>query len=107
MSLLDVGPDVVTVYAEVESTDDYGNRILGPAENGVEVRGRWQPSSSDESADLGQQTFTAYRFLCRTFPAGPYGRVVFDGSDWDVVGDPKRHRGSALTSHVTVFLKER
>lgn len=107
MSLLDLGPDVVTVYAETEITDDYGNRVLVPSDSGVDVRGRCQPSTAEESAVLGQQTSTTYRFLCRDFPAGPYARVVFDGSDWDVVGEPKKHRGSALTRHSTVWLKER
>lgn len=107
MSLLDLGPDIVSVYPEVESTDDYGNRVMVPSESPVTVRGRWQASTSDEAADEGQQTNTFYRFICRDFPAGPYARVEFDGSDWDVVGDPKIHRGSAMTRHATVRLKER
>lgn len=108
MSLLDNGPDTITVYPEVESTDArYGNRILGPDDEGVTIRGRWQPGAAEESATQGQETTTLYRFLCREFPAGPYAKVTFDGSDWDVVGEPKQHRGSAATRHVTVLLKER
>lgn len=107
MSLLDNGPDTVTVYAEVEDTDDYGNRVLVPDDSGVTVRGRWQPGVAEESAAQGQETNTLYRFLCREFPAGPYALVTFDGSDWDVVGEPKQHRGSWATRHVTVLLKER
>jgi hypothetical protein len=108
VSLLDKGPDIVTVYPDtVETSDEYGNRILGPAPTGVQVRGRFQPSTADESAALGQQAFTMYRFTCREFPSGPYGRVAFDGSDWDIVGEPKQHRGSSTTRHVTVWLKER
>ena len=107
MSLLDRGPDVVTVYPEIENEDEYGNELQVPGGAGIEVHGRWQPGTAEESASLGQQTFTVYRFLCREFPAGPFARVHFDGSTWDVVGEPKRHRGSALTQHVTVWMRER
>jgi hypothetical protein len=107
VSLLDRGPDEVTVFAEVEETDSYGNRILTAGPTGVAVRGRWQPSTASETADLGQQTETVYRFITRDFPAGPYGRVVFDNIDWDVIAEPRLHRGSPATRHVTVYLKER
>jgi hypothetical protein len=107
VSLLDNGPDTITVYAEAESTDDYRNRVLGPSGSGVIVRGRWQPGVAEESAAQGQETTTLYRFLCRDFPAGPYAKVTFDGADWDVVGEPKKHRGSAATRHTTVLLRER
>lgn len=108
MSLLDNGPDVVTVYTDtVVDTDEYGNRIVGPSETGVTVRGRWQPSTAEESAELGQQASTVYRFLSRDFPAGPWARVEFDGAEWDVIAQPKRHRGSTTTRHFTTFLKER
>lgn len=108
MSLLDLGPDVVTVYADtVTTTDGYGNKVKGPAASGTDIRGRWQPSTAEETAELGQQTTTVYRFLCRDFPAGPWSRATFDGSTWDVVGEPRRHRGSETTRHVTVYFRKR
>jgi hypothetical protein len=115
VSLLDSGPDEVTVYPDVNAqtdeanveTDEYGNEIVVPESSGVTVRGRWQPSTAAESADLGQQTSTVYRFISRDFPAGPYARVEFDDAEWDVIAEPKRHRGSSTTRHVTTFLKER
>ena len=108
MSLLDSGPDVITVYPEVETVDEYRNRVLGPdLDNPIEVRGRWQPSTFEEAATLGQTQDTVYRFIAREFPAGPYGRVDFDGDSWDVVGQPKRHRGSNATRHYTAYLKKR
>lgn len=107
MSMLDNGPDAVVVHVEAETTDDYGNRIMAPAASSVTVRGRWQPSSAEESADLGQQANTVYRFLCRDFPGGPYASVEYDNATWDVIAQPRVHRGSAATRHVTVYLKER
>jgi hypothetical protein len=107
MSLLDNGPDLVTVYVEQLTTDDYGNDILAPDDTPVLVRGRWQPSTFEEAAELGQEQDTVYRFVAREFPAGPYGRVVFDDQSWDVLGAPKRHRGSTVTRHFTAYLKRR
>lgn len=107
MSLLDYGPDVVTVFVEAEVVDDYGNRVKVPSATGVTVRGRWQPSTSEESADLGQQAHPVYRFVSRTFPGGPFARVEFDAESWDVIGVPREHRGSYRTQHVTTYLKQR
>lgn len=108
MSLLDSGPDVITVYVEATGTDEYGNTVKSPnLAVPVTVRGRWQPSTFDEAATLGQEQDTVYRFISRDFPAGPYGRVDFDGDSWDVLGAPKRHRGSNATRHYTAYLKRR
>ena len=108
MSLLDTGPQTVTVYVEVETTDDYGNRIKAPnLATPLTVRGRWQSSTAEEASDLGQQQHTVFRFISRTFPAGPYGRVAFEGDDYDIVGDPRPRRGSATTQHFTTYLKRR
>ena len=109
MSLLDNGPQEVTVYPEAVDPveDDYGNEIVEPSETGVVVRGRWQASTAEEAADLGQQQDTVYRFISRTFPAGPYGRVTFEGDDWDILGAPRHRRGSPQTQHFTTYLKRR
>ena len=108
MSLLDSDTThVAEVYVEVETTDDLGNVVLVPAEEPVEVKGRLQPSTTEEAAQLGQVVETLYRFTSRTFPGGPFARVKVDGRDWDVLGTPKRYSGSAATAHVTTMLKER
>ena len=107
MSLLDGGPDEVIVHVEAETTDDYGNRVMAPQGTSVTVLGRWQPSTAEESASLGQQTETVYKFICREFPGGPHASVDYDDTAWDVIAEPRVHRGSAATRHVTVYLKER
>src|SRR5690242_14875329 len=62
VSLLDNGPDTITLYPDTETTtDEYGNDIVGPASSGVTIRGRWQPATADESAALGQEAITVYR----------------------------------------------
>lgn len=109
MSLLDNGPQEVTVYAEdaTVDTDEYENEIEVPSATAIIVRGRWQTSTAEEAADLGQQEQTVYRFISRAFPSGPYGRVVFEGDDYDILARPKHRRGSTTTEHYTTFLKRR
>jgi hypothetical protein len=107
MSLLDTGPDVVTVYPEVKTTDSYGNTVWKPSPTGTPVAGRVQPSTSTESAELGQTVGETVRFLSRDFPAGPFARVEWDDRSWDVLGAPREHRGSPRTAHYTTYLRAR
>lgn len=107
MSLLDTGPDLVEVYPEVDSVDDYGNPIKVASPTPVPVYGRVQPSTSTESFELGQVEAETVRFLSRTFPAGAFAKARHDGRDWDVVGSPRRHRGSPRTAHATTYLRAR
>lgn len=107
MSLLRGGPDVVEVYIEIEVTDDYGNKVMRPIDTPIEVRGRVQPSTFEESENLGQVVGTTYRFLSRVFPAGAFGKVSWDGKDWDIIGSPHRHNGSPRTAHYTTYIRAR
>ncbi|WP_035865969.1 hypothetical protein [Kitasatospora cheerisanensis] len=104
MSLLDGGPDTVTVYPAGPVQPD-GTR--GPEGAPVVVQCRIQPSTSEEAAQLGYVDVTLYRLLARTLPAGPWSRVVWQGRDWTVVGEPKRHNGSARTRHDTAMIRRR
>ena len=106
MALLD-GDTQVLVYPEVESVDDYGNTVRVPGVIPVTVWALCQPSSTEEYVAYGDGVSEVSRILCREFPAGPWGKVTFDGRDWDVVGAPKPHRSFALTSHDTAVVKSR
>lgn len=108
MSLLDTGREVVTVYPMVKSTDPDGNEIWGPSETGVDVRASVQPISSDEAAVNGQQVSTVYRVRpvrSSPVPVGPWAKVVWDGREWDVVGEPARHNSSPATRRVTFQIR--
>ncbi|MFJ5923856.1 hypothetical protein ACIQF6_14785 [Kitasatospora sp. NPDC092948] len=104
MSLLDDGPDTVTVHPAGPVHPD-GTR--GPEGPPLTVRCRVQPSTSEEAAQLGYVDVTVYRVLARELPAGPWSRVVWQDRDWTVVGEPKRHRGSARTRHDTALIRRR
>lgn len=107
MSLLDNGPDLILVYPEVDGTDGYNTPVRVPSDTPVEVQGRVQPVSVSETEATGQSVATVYRFIGRTFPAGAFARVEWDGRQWDLLGEPQRHSGSPVTRHVTVLLKAR
>lgn len=111
MSMLDGGPDVLTVYPEIEVEDGYGGTKRVPGPTAVQVRGRFQPRgqveafTAGESASTGQEVDSVYRFICRVFPGGAFAKAEFDGREWEVLGEPRRHRGSPRTRHDTVMLK--
>lgn len=99
--------DTLTVTPEVEIVDDRRNPMRVPGPTSVDVDGRLQPVSAEETAVEGQLVSTLYRFICRDFPAGPWAAVTGGGRDWDVVGEPERRNGSERTRHVTVLLRGR
>jgi hypothetical protein len=107
VSLLDTGTDEMLVEAEVVRTDDRRNRVRVPSGTPVAVRGRLQPISSEESATLGQEVATVYRFVCRTFPGGPWASVSGAGREWDVIGEPSVYTGSPRVAHTSVLLRAR
>lgn len=93
MSLLDEATDTVEVF------------LLGTPDP-VEVKCRVQPTSAAASSTAdGQAAVLQYRAISRTWPAGVTERVVWDGRDWDVDGEPLRHHGSDTTRHVTVLMR--
>jgi len=105
--LIDEPPHTITVYPEVDSTDSDGNPVRVPATTGVPVRVWMQPASAAESAAAGQAVTTTYKAFGRSFPAGPFARVEWDGRSWDVVGDPMRWDGIPDVAHVEVMLTAR
>lgn len=107
MSLLHDGQDVVEVYIEETGTDGDGNPIRKPSAYAIKVRGRAFPVVATETGFNGQEIGTTYKFVCRSFPAGAYALVTWQGRPWDVLGEPQRKAGSEGIRHVTVYLKAR
>lgn len=83
-----------------------------PVEVGaVHVVGRFQELESSDviaSAASGErQVLNLRKFICRNFPGDDLSQVLdADGVLWNVVGEPKRHRGSRRTSRDVVFLRQ-
>lgn len=106
MSLLDFPPHVVLVQPYKRADGRYGDTWV--ADGGpVQVAGALQPQSAEEagSASLGLSADTTWLFLCRSWPYGPHARVTHDGREFEQVGEARRYRMSARTSHDDVVLR--
>jgi hypothetical protein len=109
MSLLDDGRDTVTLYPEKVVNDvlDNPGKRVPDLDNPVTLTGRMQPVSFSETDANGQQVQSRWRFVTRSFPAGAWAKVTWNGRDFDVVAEAARRNGSDVTKHVTVILQAR
>lgn len=104
MSLLDRGPHTITVYPAGPVLPGGGR---GPSGAPVTVRCLVQPTSSDSEGTDGYADLTTCRVIGRSLPAGPWDRVVWDGRDWTVTGQPEKWRSASRTSHDTATIRRR
>lgn len=77
----------------------------------IAVEGRLQESSSadiEAYAAAGETgVLNMKRLYCRSFPGDDLSQVLdADGVLYNVVGEPKRHRGSRRTARDVVYLKQ-
>ncbi len=108
MTLLTGSPETVQVFVDVDADNGYGATIRVPSTNPVVVTGcSVSPMNSRSSGSAGQQATTLYRLAGRGFPEGSWSYVVWRGREWDVVGEPQIHNGSAATAHVSARLRSR
>ena len=107
MSLLDDGPDLITIYPSQWAADADGNHAWRPNSVGVAVRARVQPVRSTEQAATGQHVVTQVRVIARHIPAGPWDHVDYDGRTWDILGEPEQRGDSPTTTHTTLVLQAR
>ncbi|UQI46722.1 hypothetical protein M1P56_21395 [Streptomyces sp. HU2014] len=107
MSLLDSGPEVVTVYPEVETDDGYGGTVPGPGAP-VIVRARVTPAGEGEThPEDGYLAGSRYRLYARTLPAGPWSRVEWAGQVWVLAGEPQRFGGGRRLAYQTAVIQKR
>ncbi len=106
MSLLDRGPEVITVYPAVSAADGYGGIQPSPGEP-ILLRARVMPAASDEATGNGYLTGTTYHVYARTLPAGPWSRVEWRGQTWAVLGDVQRFGGTRRTAFDVATIRKR
>lgn len=74
----------------------------------VLVDGRLQPSTQEDVeryAGSGKAVHDAMRFICKRFPGDDQSQVLDEqGILYEVIGRPKRHRSSRMTSRDVVLL---
>lgn len=103
--LIDRGPHVVTVQPMRQADDRYGPGAWEADGDPVQVRGALQPAAETETAAPGVQTDTQFTFITRRWPYGPHTRVVYDGREYEQLGEARRYRMSPRTSHDDVRLR--
>lgn len=74
----------------------------------VLATGRLQPSTQadvERYAGAGKAVYDTMRFICKKFPGDDLSEVVdAEGTVYEVVARPKRHRSSRATSRDVVLL---
>lgn len=119
MSLLDTGPETLTVRPPTRDTDPDGNlRWRGWRDGdpeftitGVQV----EPVESNGIAVDGQRITRSVRAYFRRLPlgldadriSGEFTEVIWDGLTWDSDGSPNQYRRGFGTRHITMLLNQR
>lgn len=111
MSLLDSGPDSITLTPAVWGTDDDGNERWLPGTSSVTVWGTVEFQSSVTQATTGQQVRSQISFITRQLPTLPatksyrYAKAVWNGRNWHCNADPTFYRRGSATRHVSIILE--
>ena len=111
MSLLDVAPEMVTVYPQETYIDARGDERVRPAAVGVTVRAWMQPMSQlrlfpSVDATQQQRVYSTWRLIAREAPLGIWSRVTWRGVSLSVRSGPELRGYSGATAHVTALLQE-
>jgi hypothetical protein len=110
MSLLDVGPDTVTVFHAEQYTDADGNIMYRPAVIGepvansvVQVAAQSGTSARRKEQDNeGYETEDVYRWRpprSWTTPVSPQAVAEWNGLRWEILGNPQNFHYSHRTGH--------
>lgn len=100
----------VTVILRENQMGERG-RLIPVEKERVTVYGRLQQSTVDDVQTVAASGDTAVmnlqRFYCRSFPGDDLSQVIDEeGVLYNVVGEPKRHRGSRRTQRDVVQLRQ-
>ncbi|MCO1575362.1 hypothetical protein M8C13_06255 [Crossiella sp. SN42] len=108
MSLLDAGPETVTVYLALTTIDGEGNPVRVPDwDHPVTVPGcHVFPLDATELPQTGQRAAVRYRVLARAAPLSPWGAAEWRGQRFEIDGDPLLTTGPAHLRHVRATLKK-
>lgn len=112
MSLLTRGTSTHSVVVILREMQEGDRGRLVPTEIGrVACHGRLQESSSEDitvAAAAGETGILSMKTLItRCFPGDDLSQVLDgDGALYNVVGEPKRHRGSRATARDVVSLRQ-
>ena len=102
-------------WAQVETTDRRGNKVMMPANvvdpdaEPIVFRGAFVPQRSSRAELAGQQQINVYRVILDPDVelGGLWAMVEWRGLRWDVVTPPQYHEGSRHVRHITIDIRQR
>lgn len=103
--------DTVTVVLR-RNVEGASGRLTPEVIGHVTVIGRMHESTTDDitsvtaAGETGRGVLTIKRFTCASYPGDDLSQVIADGVLYNIVGEPKRHRGSRRTRRDVVTLKQ-
>jgi len=107
MSLLD-GPD--TVHVQLRTlTRSVGRAAVVLTNTGAPVEVRrvtCRPLTQSEAIAAGVEAVTQRVVVSRTWPGNINSLVIWDGFDWETIGDPPFYPGSRSSAHWEVRIQK-
>jgi hypothetical protein len=104
MSLLDNAADVIVVHTTEETVDSYGNTVITPSDQGVELRCIVSPQSSSNDRS-SSRVESIYKVMTSDVSTTRWIRVRYDDR-WFSVVDWKRFNHSIPTRHTEALIRE-
>lgn len=108
------GNDRLLVWHREAREGATGRTVYVDVGEPVEIYGRLQPATDNDiqvvglAGESGEAVLTLRRLSCPSFPGDDLARVVdADGREYEVVGEPTRHRESKGTRRDTVLLRQK
>lgn len=99
-------PHRVQPVASVERVDDYGNPVRVPGTPGAEVPAYVQPQDTNEDVADGQVRETRLRVFVRPeLDVDAWSLLVWEGREYELVGDPRRHDSPAGRHHLVLYVR--
>lgn len=108
MSLLSAGHDTLTIYTQVQSTDEDGNTIYTDGSN-FQVTCTVRPITTDSTE--GNHNITTYDCFCTPLPDAltetEWAHCVWKGAPYDIVATPYTTTRSARTAQTRWQIRSR
>lgn len=103
--LIDNGPCTVMVQNRKSVRDEYGSADYVPDGDPISVRCVVHTVDSAELEALGVQLEDAYRVICRRWPGDYRSLVIWEGDEYEQVGNVRKYRNGVLSHHDDVLIK--
>ena len=101
----------ITVYPRMKTTDKRGNDYLTPdLSKPYEITAAVIPQRSSKAEIPGQQQIDVVRLIIDPDIAeniGLWGRVHYNGHEWDIAAPPAYHHGPRQSRHWSIDIRRR